>query len=182
MCSPLLFAPLFSAHVLSISPHLRQPGSLALSAVTLPLSIPNLQPRLPPPPPFPPASIPSISSLLSLPLYPPLSFPVILWPFLCRSFASRRAICRGGEVVQERDDTRVTGNHGNTCSLSKCRPHQCWIGSITASLSAPFPSIFPFFSLPLLLVPTWHQLSKGKKENGLFLPARFHPTVPHLTS
>lgn len=47
--------------------------------------------------------------------------------------------------MQERDDTQATCNHGNACSLSKCRPHQCWIASITASLSAFFlPSPKPF--------------------------------------
>lgn len=40
--------------------------------------------------------------------------------------------------MEDEDGTWVIGNHGNTCSLSNCRPPQCWMVSITASLSAPF--------------------------------------------
>lgn len=167
---------------------LRQPSWLALSAVTPPPSIPNLRPHLPLPLNLVfvlllSLFIPSICSLFSHLLCILLSFHVILSPLLCLSCASRRAICRGRGVVQERDDTRVTGNHGNTCSLSKCRPHQCWIASITASLSALFPSFFqPFFLCLSSLFTHVTSLPKKKKKNRLFLPALIHLSVPHLTS
>lgn len=62
--------------------------------------------------------------------------PFFIWffPSLCVSFASGMPICRrekkGGGM------TEATGSHSNTC-----RPHQCWIASITASFFKPF---FPF--------------------------------------
>lgn len=126
-----------------------------LSTLTPPPSIHNYPTRLPAhlncafvllPPYFYLAGLfPSCILFLPSTLYPSLlSSPLPLPPcvsFLCLSTANM-----SGGGVQERDDTQAIGNHGNACSLSKCRPHQCWIASITALFTALFPLLLPTLS------------------------------------
>ena len=152
-----------SSHLL-----LSRPSSPAVSAVTHPPSSHSLPPSLtlhlnPAFVLWSPSSFhPSVFPIHSVPL-PPFVVSLSLSSPLCLSFASNTAICLGGGgEMQERDATQATGNHGNECSLSKCRPHQCWITLITAF----FPSFFqPFFSLHLSpLILTRHQPGRGRKK------------------
>lgn len=69
-------------------------------------------------------------------------------------------------MAQDGNDTWAIGNHGNTCSLSNCRPPLCWIVSITAAFSAPFLPPPTLSSLPLLLARVT-RLSRENKRGSV---------------
>lgn len=99
-----------------------------------------------------------------------LTSPVTACCLLCLSFACRKAAFEARGVARDGNDTWVIGIHGNTCSLSHCRPppvldciNNCLV--LGAFPSPAFPALFSLCLASPLVSLACPEKKQNKNQN-----------------